>query len=359
MGPGGPASPYSWWTRSLCCVVGCVLLLIAAGSPPTPSAGPEPPTPEPEAAPTAPSVSVTAYSVYCAAGDGPDTHLQVAWLGEVVELLRQRLPQVTVGAIFFCQRIKHVLLPQFSGNRSLLRPLPGTWYTDFDWVRMNAFLLSLDFWRLLEGDKVLIFQPDVWICPGAAARLTPFLRYDYVGAPWGRGFDRGCPLNVGNGGFSLRDRRKALQVLEDPRTPALVERFRRQYGPNEDRIWCNVLAAVGAAVPPPAVAAAFSVENDDFGVTTPVAAHDCVHRSIVLRLEAGCEGVAARMTAIQRHKRAVLWAVQEWTFPLWWLADRLFWLWLLRYRVLLGLGLGGVAYAAHHRWRSPAPTGRP
>eukprot|EP00667_Euglena_gracilis_P014249 EG_transcript_14749 len=338
----------SWWGRSAFCIVCCPLLLLSLPPNGIPARdvndirqGPAVPTLPP------PKVTVTAYSVYCAGDDGPHTRLQITWLAQVVTLMRERLPQVKTTAIFYCQRVEQALLANFTENRSLLQRLPGKWYTNFGWTQMNAFLLSMDLWRLVEGDKVLIFQPDVWVCPGAADRLAPFLKYDYVGAPWGRGFDRGCPYNVGNGGLSLRDRRKAVEVLQDPRTPALIEKFRKQHGPNEDLIWCNLLATLGGSIPSPQEAARFSVENDDYGVTAPLGAHDCTYKSTMYKLEAGCPGILARMSEVRRHKSPTAWAIQQWTLPVWMLWDRLFFLWVYRFTVLGVVAFSFAVYFIH------------
>eukprot|EP00667_Euglena_gracilis_P009667 EG_transcript_9838 len=334
----------SWWTRFAFCIV-CFPLLLLSLPPYATPAGSDLHKESWTITVPVPKVTVTAYSVYCASNDGPGARLQVKWLAEVVALMRERLPQVKTKAIFYCQRVEQVMRTNFTENRALLRRLPGDWYTDFDLDRMSAFLLSLDFWRLLQGDKVLIFQPDVWVCPGAADRLAPFLQYDYVGAPWGRGF-RDCPIPVGNGGLSLRDRRKALQVLEDPRTPALIEKFRRRDGPNEDLIWCNLLATLGAKVPSPQEAARFSVENYDYGVTAPVGAHDCTYKSTYV-LEAGCPGILDRMTQLQRHKRPIAWVFQKWTLPVRILMDHIIFVWVYRLRVYGVVVFCAAVYFVH------------
>eukprot|EP00667_Euglena_gracilis_P018358 EG_transcript_19485 len=227
--------------------------------------------------------------------------------------------------------------------------MPGKWYSHFTWDRLSAFMLSLDFWRLLEGDKVLLFQPDVWICPGAAARLSPFLQYDYVGAPWARSF-HACPSRVGNGGLSLRDRRKALQVLEDPGTPAIIKKLRRWHGGAEDVIWCNLLALHRARVPSLEEAANFSVEMDDYGATAPVGVHDCTRKALLYRLEAGCPGVSARMTAIRHHKGRPKWAVEDWEYFALILRDGFRYCWACRQQALGIAAFPAVAYLFYRRF---------
>ena len=184
------------------------------------------------------------------------------------------------------------------------------------------------------------------LCPQAEQLLVPFLKYDYVGAPWARGYSRGCELGVGNGGFSLRDRAAALRALRNPRTPGLVADVRARLGHAEDMVWCNIFVALNGRVPPPAEAARFSVENDDFGSRHPVGAHDCVHKPIILRLEAHCPGITAKMSEVQMQKRPVFWAVQTWLLPAFVVWDRVYYLWIFRYHLLSAVAvLLAVGYA--------------
>jgi hypothetical protein len=81
----------------------------------------------------------------------------------------------------------------------------------------NRFLKSPDFWNdlRLRFDRVLVFQVDSLILH---RNIAPFLKYDYVGAPWhmtprtesatwlARMQKYGyLKVGVGNGGFSLRN----------------------------------------------------------------------------------------------------------------------------------------------------------
>jgi len=301
-----------------------------------------------DSAPSTPAAavpSVVAYSVYCASPADPSTQRQVRWLRSVADSIVQKLPLVRPGAILHCRAVGDLLRDAFRGSGFKLQPLPVHWDTGFNWVRMNALLLSEDLWSNLLGDKILFFQPDVYLCPSAQERLMPMLSYDYVGAPWSRGYDRGCPLGVGNGGFSLRSRNHSLRVLRNPRTPSLIKEYRARNGPNEDLIWCHLFTALGANVPRPEVAASFSVENDDFGVLTPMGAHDCAYQTTIVKLEAGCPGITAFMTAVQRHKRPWTWIFQERTYFVWWAIDRGFVLWVQRCRLATALTVVALVYS--------------
>ena len=73
----------------------------------------------------------------------------------------------------------------------------------------NKFLKGLDFWNLLHGEKILIFQEDTFIFNN---NINNFIAYDYVGAPWVRDV---LPINVGNGGLSLRSKRVMKNIIKN------------------------------------------------------------------------------------------------------------------------------------------------
>jgi hypothetical protein len=140
------------------------------------------------------------------------------------------------------------LAPFINTNRVFMTPI--------DFVRnnrsgddfINLFLTSPSFWRRVQGEKVLYFQIDSAICSNSSYKLTDFLHYDYIGAPWKAG---GCC----NGGFSIRSRTKTLLLLESKhgRYP-----LRRK---NEDGWFANNLPRFHGMVAPIPIAKIFSVET--------------------------------------------------------------------------------------------------
>lgn len=139
----------------------------------------------------------------------------------------------------------------------------------------NELLKTPPLWRALRErgvGKVLVFQTDTVLLRSGAA-LEAFLRYDYVGAPWRPGLWRGCELfPVGNGGLSLRSVAAMLHVTEK-----MAARVRMMGQLNEDYVLARLCAEAGFAVPPPEVAAAFSVETvhhpSPLGLHKPHLAH--------------------------------------------------------------------------------------
>ena len=73
----------------------------------------------------------------------------------------------------------------------------------------SALLASEYFWKLLAGEKILIYQEDSVIFRSGIER---FLNWDYIGAPWPPNQDD-APILVGNGGFSLRTKSVMLDII--------------------------------------------------------------------------------------------------------------------------------------------------
>jgi len=83
---------------------------------------------------------------------------------------------------------------------------------DYDNLTQNeysGFLSSLEFWNLLNGDKILIYQEDSFIFK---ENIEEFIEYDYIGAPWPKNTND-TPNCVGNGGISLRSKQKMIDVI--------------------------------------------------------------------------------------------------------------------------------------------------
>jgi hypothetical protein len=73
----------------------------------------------------------------------------------------------------------------------------------------SKFLTTTDFWNLIKGEKILIYQEDSIIFKN---NINDFLDYDFVGAPFLKDSDD-TPNSVGNGGLSLRSKSKMIEVI--------------------------------------------------------------------------------------------------------------------------------------------------
>ena len=82
----------------------------------------------------------------------------------------------------------------------------------------STLLMSKEFWNLLCGEKILIFQEDSLIFH---SNISPFLNYDFIGAPFLKN-SNDTPNGVGNGGISLRTKCKMLDVINTCRIEETV-----------------------------------------------------------------------------------------------------------------------------------------
>ena len=73
----------------------------------------------------------------------------------------------------------------------------------------SKLLSSIEFWNLLVGEKILIYQEDSCIFK---YNINDFLEWDYIGAPWPTSHNDNSYL-VGNGGFSLRTKQIMIDVI--------------------------------------------------------------------------------------------------------------------------------------------------
>jgi hypothetical protein len=74
----------------------------------------------------------------------------------------------------------------------------------------SEFLTTKDFWNLLNGDKIFIYQEDSLILNDFNKK---FLEYDFIGAPFLKNTDD-TPNCVGNGGLSIRTKSVALEIIK-------------------------------------------------------------------------------------------------------------------------------------------------
>jgi hypothetical protein len=73
----------------------------------------------------------------------------------------------------------------------------------------SEMLTSIDFWNLLKGEKICIYQEDSCIFQH---NINDFLSFDYIGAPFPKRTND-TPNSVGNGGFSIRSKSKMIEVI--------------------------------------------------------------------------------------------------------------------------------------------------
>lgn len=108
------------------------------------------------------------------------------------------------------------LKPHIASQRITLTELPQYTGGEGDRYRFTSELLTdINFWSLVRGEHVLVFQMDSVFCSNSPYKITDFLNYDYIGAPWSESLANKTQhgIRVGNGGFSLRSRSKIRELI--------------------------------------------------------------------------------------------------------------------------------------------------
>ena len=78
-----------------------------------------------------------------------------------------------------------------------------------------SFLFKQNFfYNKIPTETFLVFQTDTIIFEKNKELINIFLKYDYVGAPWGSSV-KGINNFVGNGGLSLRKKSKMLEIIKN------------------------------------------------------------------------------------------------------------------------------------------------
>lgn len=83
-------------------------------------------------------------------------------------------------------------------------------YDNMTQQEYSNFLTKKNFWDLLKGEKILIYQEDSLIFKN---NINDFLEYDFIGAPFSK-LSNDTPNCVGNGGLSLRTKMKMIEIIQ-------------------------------------------------------------------------------------------------------------------------------------------------
>ena len=96
------------------------------------------------------------------------------------------------------------------------RFLPSDWqivHLKYDFIKTaddyNNLFTSVEFWKYIPFEKVLIFQHDSGLL---RTGIEKFLQYDYVGSPMNKEWADG---KGGNGGLSIRGKETMIKTLEN------------------------------------------------------------------------------------------------------------------------------------------------
>mmetsp|Transcript_65921 Transcript_65921/g.117231 ORF Transcript_65921/g.117231 Transcript_65921/m.117231 type:complete len:401 (-) Transcript_65921:657-1859(-) len=145
-------------------------------------------------------------------------------------------------------------------------------FTVDNWfITVNRMFKLKGFWRSLQADRVLIYQPDTVLCRNSPYPIEHFLKWDYIGAPWdGPWFQtlRNTSHDQltadwtvwqqwgGNGGLSIRNPQTMIACLnrQPPRTFY-------DWRLNEDKFYSRCLSKFRMNIAPWHVGRLFSSET--------------------------------------------------------------------------------------------------
>ena len=134
--------------------------------------------------------------------------------------------------------VKHII--ETLSNSRILQPICLD-VKNLTISQYNILLKSSVFYNCIPTELFIIFQTDTMIL--SPELLPTFLEYDYIGAPW-------VNQMVGNGGFSLRRKRKMIEICNS------VYSFTE----NEDNYF-SYQNVVPLLKPPFEIAKTFSIET--------------------------------------------------------------------------------------------------
>lgn len=146
---------------------------------------------------------------------------ELEWYEKIA--LRQAQKVFQHNPIFFVmpEDFTGAYIPPVNANSKRFRKVhfPARFFSSIEGY--NELMLSAGFYRVFDSyEYILIYQLDAFVF---SDQLESFcaLGYDYIGAPWPfhcghlpSVFGRNVFLHVGNGGFSLRNTKACIELLE-------------------------------------------------------------------------------------------------------------------------------------------------
>jgi hypothetical protein len=108
-----------------------------------------------------------------------------------------------------CGNLNYDFMVEMCKNISPNIKIIKTNYNNLVPSEYSKLLTSLSFWKLLHGEKILIYQEDSIIFH---KNIEKFLHFDYIGAPFPKRHND-TPNSVGNGGLSLRSKNIMIKII--------------------------------------------------------------------------------------------------------------------------------------------------
>ena len=108
-----------------------------------------------------------------------------------------------------CGNLNYEFMKQMCNEISINIKVIKTNFDNLTLSEYNKFLTSVDFWNLLVGEKILIYQEDSIIFNN---NINNFMSFDFIGAHFPKSH-KDPPNSVGSGGLSLRTKRIMLEII--------------------------------------------------------------------------------------------------------------------------------------------------
>lgn len=108
-----------------------------------------------------------------------------------------------------CGNLNYTFVKNICNNIDANIKIINTGHDNMTQRTYSDYVATIDFWNLLVGQKILLYQEDSCIF---TSNIHEFLHWDYIGAPWLCKHPE-IPTNVGNGGFSLRTKQCMIDVI--------------------------------------------------------------------------------------------------------------------------------------------------
>ena len=99
----------------------------------------------------------------------------------------QNIPEHWPIQLFYSQSNKEFIqksgLVKYIQNRKIILTELVEYHGNFR-TYTNSLLTNISFWEQVRGETVLFFQVDSIMCSNSPHKITDYLQYDYIGAPW-------------------------------------------------------------------------------------------------------------------------------------------------------------------------------
>ena len=127
----------------------------------------------------------------------------------VINNIFEKIPNTKI-TIFHGNKNKQFIINNFNSKINKILFLENLQVDNLSVREYNNYLTSIGFWNKIEGENILIFQVDSFVCNYNESFINNCNYYGFVGAPvkmW--------DIPWQNGGLSLRKKTLMIKAIED------------------------------------------------------------------------------------------------------------------------------------------------